>query len=94
MFEVLPIVGYCTLVILLGLTMLARYPLIQKFFTKFVDPVKILTFGKRDITNFEWRECIVSLIIGACTFSLLQNYNILKILEKGIEIFTQLMEVI
>ena len=80
-FNVLPIIGIILMTILVGLAFLAENQLVQMFCDKIIDPVKIMTFGRRDIHRWNWRKVLVPCIIMYCVFALFLNGNLIMIVQ-------------
>lgn len=81
-FNVLPIVGIILMTILVGLAFLAENQIVQMFCDKVIDPVKIMTFGRRDIHRWNWRKVLLPCIIMYCVFALFLNGNLIMIVQS------------
>lgn len=92
--EIFPIIGYVLLIILLALSFLSSSKFVQAFAAKVFDPVKILTFGRRNIQNFKVSECIVSVILGATIFALIYKGNLLTVIEWALRIYKELTDLV
>lgn len=81
-FNVLPIIGIILMTILVGLAFLAENQMVQMFCDKIIDPVRILTFGQRDIHTWNWRKVMIPCIIMYCVFALSLNGNLIMIVQS------------
>jgi hypothetical protein len=91
-FEVMPIIGIILMTILIGLSFVGEIKIVQILCTKFIDPVRILTFGNRDITNWNWRKVLVPCILLYIAFALFLNGNIIRIIMWGAEWYGTIMK--
>ena len=91
-FNVLPIIGIILMTILVGLAFLAENQLVQMFCDKVIDPVKIMTFGRRDIHRWNWRKVLLPCIIMYCVFALFLNGNLIMIVQSLAEWYGVILE--
>lgn len=81
-FEVIPIIGIILMMILVGLAFLADVKIIQKLADKFIDPVKILTFGRSDIHHWHWQKVLFPCIVMFLAFALFLNGNLIMLVQS------------
>jgi hypothetical protein len=91
-FKVMPMIGIILMTILIGLSFVGDIKFVQILCNKFVDPVRILTFGNRDITNWNWRRVLVPCILLYIAFALFLNGNIIRIVMWGAEWYGTIMK--
>lgn len=75
-----PFLCIILMTLLIGASFLTENKIWQSFCANVFDPVKILTFGKRDSTNWNWRTVLAPCIITYCAFALFRNANIIRII--------------
>ena len=68
--------------ILVGLAFLADVKIIQKLADKFIDPVKILTFGRSDIHHWHWHKVLFPCIVMFLAFALFLNGNLIMLVQS------------
>lgn len=79
-FYVLPIIGIIIMTFLIGASFIGQTRFAQKICEKFFDPIRILTLGHRDITNWYWRTVIIPCTILYISFALFLNGNIIRVI--------------
>lgn len=79
-FTLAPMLCIILMTILIGMSFLTENKLWLLFCNKCFDPVKILTFGMRDSTDWTWRKVLIPCIITYVSFCLFANANILRII--------------
>lgn len=79
-FQVMPIIGIILMTILVGLSFISEQKIVQLLCDKFIDPVRILTFGNRDIYNWPWRKVLWPCMIMYLSFALFLNGNLIRII--------------
>ena len=77
---VLPYIGFILSLAVLGMSLCADSKPVKWFCNNVIDPIKILTFGKKDVNTvggmrFFW--CVICVVVG---FALAANGNILRII--------------
>jgi len=80
-FEILPLFFGLLLVVLTGCAMAGDSKIVQLFADKVIDPVKVLTFGKRQLQEFKIVESWWVLVLGYIAFGLAYQGNLLRIVE-------------
>lgn len=78
-FQVIPIIGIILMTILIGLSFLGQNKVVQTLAEKVIDPVRILTFGARNITNWHFKKVLIPCMLLYITFALFYNGNLIKI---------------
>lgn len=78
-FFVMPLIGIILMTILVGLSFISEVRFIQMFCDKFFDPIRLLTFGNRDIHTWNWRKVLVPCILLYTSFALFMNGNIIRL---------------
>lgn len=68
------------LTIIVGLSLMSDNKIIQKIVAKTIDPVKILTFGRRSFDQLTKKNSIVILMLGYAVFILIADGNILRVI--------------
>lgn len=68
------------LTIIVGLSLMSDNKIIQKIVAKTIDPVKILTFGRRSFDQLTKKNSIVILMFGYAVFILIADGNILRVI--------------
>lgn len=84
-FQVLPWIGIILMTILVGLSFVSDTKIFRIICEKTVDPVRILTFGGRDIDHWHWKTVLFPCIILFTAFALFLNGNIIRIIMWGAE---------
>ena len=79
-FWVLPIIGIILMTILVGLSFIGDNKVVQHITEKTFDPVKLLTFGGRDIYHWHWKKVLVPCILLYISFALFLNGNVIRII--------------
>ena len=79
-FWVLPIIGIILMTILVGLSFLADNKVVQYIVDKTIDPIRILTFGNRDIYHWHWKKVLFPCILLYISFALFLNGNIIRVI--------------
>lgn len=91
-FRVLPIIGIILMTVLIGLSFIGEIKIVQIISEKVVDPVRILTFGGRNINTWNWRTVLLPCILLYIAFALFLNGNIIRIVMWGAEWYGTLMQ--
>lgn len=78
-FKIIPIIGIILMTILIGLSFIGQNKVVQTLAEKVIDPVRILTFGARDITNWHFKKVLLPCLLLYITFALFYNGNLIKI---------------
>ena len=78
-FRLLPMIGIILMTILVGLAFVSDNRLVQMLADKFVDPIKLLTFGNKDIHNWHWNRVLIPCICLYVAFALFLNGNIIRL---------------
>lgn len=84
-FYIVPYAVIVLLTMLVGISVMADNKFLQLVVSKTIDPVKILTFGRRNFADFRIRDTFISLIIAYLIFGLLLRGNFFRILLSLIE---------
>lgn len=84
-FQVLPWIGIILMMILIGLSFITDVKVFQIICEKTIDPIRILTFGGRDMYNWKWQKVLFPCIILFVAFALFLNGNIIRIIMWGAE---------
>ena len=79
-FYILPIIGFILMVVLAGISIFSENRLVQTLCDRFIDPVKLLTWGRRDIHNWHMRTVLTPLICLAISFAVFLNGNLIRII--------------
>ena len=79
-FQVLPMIGIILMTILVGLSFLSDNKVVQAIVEKTVDPIRILTFGGRDIYHWHWKKVLVPCILLYISFALFLNGNLIRVI--------------
>ena len=82
-FKVLPWIGIILMTILVGLAFLADTKIFRVICEKTIDPVRILTFGGRDIDHWHWKKVLIPCMILFISFALFLNGNIIRVIMWG-----------
>lgn len=86
-FTVFPMFGVGLITMLVGLAMIADFKGARLFAEKVFDPVKLLTFGKRNMNDFRLQDCMFSMFVGYTVFALLYNGNLVRILTWVFDLY-------
>ena len=84
-FKVIPIIGIILMTILVSLAFLADARIFRALCEKFIDPVRILTFGARDINTWSWKKVLVPCLLMYIVFALVLNGNIIRVIQYLVE---------
>jgi hypothetical protein len=82
-FKVLPFIGIIIMTILIGFSFIGDIKFVQTLFNKTIDPIRILTFGSRDINNWNWRNVLLPCTLLYLSFALFLNGNIIRLVMWG-----------
>lgn len=93
-FEVIPLLGMICVVILLGFSFISQMKIVQLFADKVVDPVKILTLGRSNMTSWTFRRGFVFMLIAFTAFALMFSGNIITIIHWCIMQWQGISEII
>ena len=93
-FEVIPLLGMICVVILLGFSFISQMKIVQLFADKVVDPVKILTLGRSNMTTWTFRRGFVFMLIAFTAFALMFSGNIITIIHWCIMQWQGISEII
>ena len=80
-FKVLPMIGFILMTILIGLAFISNVKIVQVLCDKFIDPVKVLTFGVKDIHHWPFNRVIVPCILMFSLFAIFLNGNIIRLIS-------------
>ena len=80
-FKVLPMIGFILMTILIGLAFISNVKIVQVLCDKFIDPVKVLTFGVKDIHHWPFNRVIVPCISMFSLFAIFLNGNIIRLIS-------------
>lgn len=86
-FRILPIIGIIIMTGLVGLSFVSDMRFVQRICEKTIDPVRILTFKHRDITNWNWRKVLIPCTLLYISFALFLNGNIIRIIQWVAEVY-------
>lgn len=78
--KIIPMIMIIALTIIVGLSLMSDNKIIQKIVAKTIDPVKILTFGRRSFDQLTKKNSIVILMLGYAVFILIADGNILRVI--------------
>ncbi len=93
-FIIFPIFGIVCITVLTGLSLISDMKIVQLLSMKLIDPIKILTVGKRNIETFKFKDAFVSLMLGYTIFALILNGNLLRIIQWLLNSYSQLLDLI
>ena len=79
-FTIAPMICVILMTLLIGMSFMTDSKLWLLFCDKCFDPVKVLTFGVKSSTEWNWRRVLIPCIITYTAFALFANANILKII--------------
>ena len=91
-FEVVPYIGCILMMVLIGLGFMGDNKSYERLVSKTVDPVKLLTFGFRDVTNWKLKNSLLPCMIMFIVFGFLLNGNIIRITQAVIELYGIVMK--
>lgn len=80
-FSIAPYLMIVLLTVLLGLAVMAESRLFRDICSKTIDPVKILTLGRRTVENINVRNSIASIIAGYVVSAFLLDGNMFRLIE-------------
>lgn len=80
-FNILPMIGIILMTLLVGLSFMSNIKIVQLICDKTIDPVKILTFGTRDIYHWSYKTVLIPCILLYCVFALFLNGNIIRLVS-------------
>lgn len=86
---VVPYIGFTGLTVLLGISFMTGNKPIEWLFEKTFDPVKILTFGRKEFQELDFKETFFAVVMGYIAFAMLLRGNALKIILFGIELVVE-----
>ncbi len=87
-FKVLPFVGICLMTILVGFAVMSDVKIVRIICEKVIDPVKILTVGRKDINTWTWSpKTVIPLIVLYLSFGLVLNGNIIRLTQWVMQIY-------
>lgn len=89
-FVIFPVLGVIFLTLLIGLSMMSGNKMIQAVVKKTIDPVYILTFGKRHFEEIGSKDILISMFIGYTLFAMMYNGNLLRIIEWLVKQFSEI----
>lgn len=78
-FKVIPLVCIILMTILIGLSFVSENKFVRMLCDKTFDPVRLLTFGGRDINTWNWRKVLFPCILLYTAFALFLNGNLIRI---------------
>lgn len=90
-FQALPLIGIILMTVLIGLSFIGDIKVVQILFDKTIDPIRILTFGARDIHTWHWRNVLVPCLLLYLAFALFLNGNVIRIIMWGAEWYGTIM---
>ena len=93
-YYIVPLVGIVVLTILLGLAVIGDSSMARYIVAHTIDPVYLLTFGKRRFDEFDITNAAVSYILAYLAFALLADGNFLKLTIWLIEQYDSIMKLI
>ena len=79
--KIFPLIAAILLTILVGMSMMADNKVIQWVCEKTIDPVYIITFGKKHLGELDWKRSTFGLIIGYFVFTLMYNGNLIRLVQ-------------
>jgi ABC-type Fe3+-siderophore transport system permease subunit len=85
-------IGIILMTILIGLSFVGDIKIVQILCDKFIDPVRVLTFGGRNIANWNWRKVLLPCILLYLAFALFLNGNLIRIIMWGAEWYGTIMK--
>lgn len=90
-FQVLPLIGIIIMTVLIGLSFIGDIKIVQMLFDKTIDPIRILTFGARDVHTWHWRNVLVPCLLLYLAFALFLNGNVIRLIMWGAEWYGTIM---
>lgn len=90
-FQVLPLIGIIVMTVLIGLSFIGDIKIVQMLFDKIIDPIRILTFGARDVHTWYWRNVLVPCLLLYLAFALFLNGNVIRLIMWGAEWYGAIM---
>lgn len=84
-FFALPLFGIILMTILAGLALICDIKVVQVFCDKVIDPIYILTVGRRNVHTWRFKTVWWKLTIAYLIFVIMYNGNIIRILEWAFE---------
>ena len=78
---ILPLVGITMLTLLVGFAFIADSQFFRNIFTRTIDPIKLLTLGKRTCENFSLKQSIVSIIVGYISLAMVLDGNMIRLIQ-------------
>lgn len=93
-FIIFPIFGIICITALIGLSLISDMKIVQLLCKKLIDPVKILTIGKRNIETFRFKDAFVSLMLGYTVFALMLDCNLLRIIQWLLDSYSRLLDLL
>ena len=91
-FKVAPMIGVILMTILIGLSFIGDIKFVQLLFDKAIDPVRILTFGIKDIHTWRWQKVLLPCTLLFIVFAIFLNGNIIKIIMWGAKFYGVIMK--
>lgn len=79
-FYVLPVIGIILMTILVGLSFLGDNKVVQYIVSKTFDPIRILTWGNKNIHTWKWNKVLFPCILLYISFALFLRGNIIRII--------------
>lgn len=79
-FYILPIIGIILMTILVGLSFLGDNKVVQYIVSKTFDPIRILTWGNKNIHTWKWNKVLFPCILLYISFALFLRGNIIRII--------------
>ena len=80
--------------ILVGLSFITDAQIFQIFCEKVFDPIKILTLGFADVNTWHWRTVLLPCCLLWCSFALVLNGNIFRLVQWAVEWFLVVRELV
>lgn len=78
-FTVIPMIGIILMTILIGLAFLGQNRIVKNICEKTIDPIRILTFGHKNIDTWEFRKVIFPCVLMYILFALFLNGNVIRL---------------
>lgn len=90
-FNILPIIGIILMTVLIGLSFMGDTKIVRVIIDKTIDPVRILTFGNRNIETWNWRTVLFPCTLLYIAFALVLNGNLIRLIQWAAEWYGTIM---
>lgn len=78
---ILPYVGIAAVTILLGLSLISQFKIVQLICKKTIDPVRWLTFGTLTIEELEFKNAFIGLMLAYLIFAIILRGNFIHLIQ-------------